>query len=539
MATPAFWGAPFLVNTTVNGHQQNAALHALKGGAFVAAWEDDSQTGADASSWAIRGQIFNADGTKRGFEFLINTTTEGSQRDPQVTVLSDGRFVVVWEDATRDMICARAFSAEGVALGNEFQVNTTPTNGSPSPSVTALSNGGFPVAYETENSEVVVQAFGAAFERLGAEVRVNAASGDANAPVIVAMQGRYAVFFEDRGSSDDICVQLFNNDGTGATTPTVIADFTQDKGVYKPVAATLTGGHTVVAWAEETPDAQGNRIYSLKAQMLNADGTKRGAEIVVKVSGADGILVQPAITQLADGGFAVSYFSREEGFNSQDLYLATFDSNGVRSQTDLLVERAYASAEYSASLATLDDGRVAVSWTNYVSAWDNQSNGLHGQIVDPRQKAISLNGSTFNDNYVGTRFNDRLKGAAGDDRLEGGLGKDTLTGERGKDVFVFRNEATKSNKDKIVDFKTKDDSIWLDNAVFAKVGKGTDLAPKQLSKSFFTIGSKAKDKNDYVIYDKAKGVLYYDADGSGAGKQVEIATLSKNLKMTDKDFFVV
>jgi hypothetical protein len=50
---------------------------------------------------------------------------------------------------------------------------------------------------------------------------------------------------------------------------------------------------------------------------------------------------------------------------------------------------------------------------------------------------------------------------------------------------------------------------------------------------------KAKDKNGYVIYDNKKGVLYYDADGSGKGKQVEIASLSKKLAMTYKDFFVI
>ena len=143
MAAATFWGTQFLVNTTTKGHQQNVALHALKGGFVLAVWEDDSRTGADTSSWAIRGQLFNADGTKRGGEFLINTGTSGNQRDPQVTVLADGRFVVVWEDATQDQIRARVFSAEGVGLGNDFQVSTALTSGSPSPSVAALSNGGF------------------------------------------------------------------------------------------------------------------------------------------------------------------------------------------------------------------------------------------------------------------------------------------------------------------------------------------------------------------------------------------------------------
>ncbi|MBL0402999.1 cadherin-like domain-containing protein [Microvirga aerilata] len=142
---------------------------------------------------------------------------------------------------------------------------------------------------------------------------------------------------------------------------------------------------------------------------------------------------------------------------------------------------------------------------------------------------------------TGTSASDVLNGDVGSDQLWGGLGNDTLTGAKGKDVFVFDTKANKStNRDKIVDFSVKDDAIWLDNKVFAKLGKtGSEMKPAQLKKDFFTIGAKAKDKNDYLVYDKAKGVLFYDADGSGKGKAVEIASLSKKLPMTYKDFFVI
>ena len=42
-----------------------------------------------------------------------------------------------------------------------------------------------------------------------------------------------------------------------------------------------------------------------------------------------------------------------------------------------------------------------------------------------------------------------------------------------------------------------------------------------------------------MLYDKKTGILSYDADGSGRGKAVEFAKLAKNLKMTEKDFFVI
>ncbi|QRM27783.1 M10 family metallopeptidase C-terminal domain-containing protein [Microvirga sp. VF16] len=157
------------------------------------------------------------------------------------------------------------------------------------------------------------------------------------------------------------------------------------------------------------------------------------------------------------------------------------------------------------------------------------------------QGADRLDGDAWANRIIGQNGSDRIDGRSGNDILWGGAGNDTLIGNAGHDTFVFGARPNKrTNKDKIVDFKVKDDSIWLDNAVFAKLGKkGSEANPTKLSKSFLAIGDKAKDKNDYIVYDKKKGVLLYDIDGSGKGKAVEIASLSKNLKLTAADFFVI
>ena len=76
--------------------------------------------------------------------------------------------------------------------------------------------------------------------------------------------------------------------------------------------------------------------------------------------------------------------------------------------------------------------------------------------------------------------------------------------------------------------------------MFTKLGKaGTKDKPAQLKKNYFTVGDKAKDANDYIVYDKKKGVVFYDADGSDAGKAVEIASLRIKASLTYKDFFVI
>jgi len=93
---------------------------------------------------------------------------------------------------------------------------------------------------------------------------------------------------------------------------------------------------------------------------------------------------------------------------------------------------------------------------------------------------------------------------------------------------------TKANLDRITDFTVKDDTIHLAKSVFKKMAK------KGMIKSAeFYQGVQAHDKSDHIIFDKKTGALFYDADGTGSIAQIQIATLSKNLKLTYKDFFVV
>ena len=161
-------------------------------------------------------------------------------------------------------------------------------------------------------------------------------------------------------------------------------------------------------------------------------------------------------------------------------------------------------------------------------------------MVTGTQRKDTLKGQSGADLIKGLGGDDTLIGNGGNDMLYGGLGKDVLTGGSGQDVFVFDTKPSgKANSDRLTDFDVKDDSIWLENKVFTKLGKaGSAAMPAQLSKSSFAI-DRAKDKNDYLIYNEKTGVLSYDADGSGSKSAIEIAQLKKGLGLSHKDFFVI
>jgi Ca2+-binding RTX toxin-like protein len=162
---------------------------------------------------------------------------------------------------------------------------------------------------------------------------------------------------------------------------------------------------------------------------------------------------------------------------------------------------------------------------------------------------ITLTGNAFNNVLtgndganilIGGAGNDVLYGGAGNDRIHGQEGNDILAGGTGRDIFVFDKAPHKTrNVDRIVDYNVRDDSIYLENKYFKVTPAGSLSNPKQMASKYFYKGAKAHDRDDRIIYDQKKGILYYDSDGTGSSAAVKIATLDKKLGMTAKDFFVI
>jgi Ca2+-binding RTX toxin-like protein len=176
--------------------------------------------------------------------------------------------------------------------------------------------------------------------------------------------------------------------------------------------------------------------------------------------------------------------------------------------------------------------------------------------------ADALSGNLGHDRLFGGAGNDMLKGDGGNDILSGGAGKDTLYGGKyakedpSKDAFLFDVKVTKRDYkqhiDKVMDFQARHDSLYFDDQAFTNkaiakymTGRGAGLdKPIQIKKSWFALDA-ADDKDDFFIAKKTGSKtykVYFDADGSGSQKALEIASLTYDKKygaLTYKDFFIV
>lgn len=156
----------------------------------------------------------------------------------------------------------------------------------------------------------------------------------------------------------------------------------------------------------------------------------------------------------------------------------------------------------------------------------------------------NISGSAFNDVLTGNKSAnaifgvagaDTIDGGAGKDTISGGLGKDALKGGAGKDFFLFDVTPNALDADTISDFNVKDDTIQLDDAVFTALLAGP-LGVDQFHKNN---SGKAHDADDRIIYEKDTGKIFYDPDGNDVQAGVLIATIGKNLLLTQADFTVV
>ncbi|MEP3427619.1 MAG: Ig-like domain-containing protein, partial [Roseibium sp.] len=426
-------GPEFLVNTATNNSQFNPEITALSTGGFVVTWQDGSEgiggTTGDTSGFAVKAQVFSADGSKVGTELLVNTATEEDQRLPEITALSTGGFVVTWEDwsqgvggATGDAsdlaIKAQVFSADGTAVGPELLVNTATASIQYNPEITALSTGGFVVTWEDFSqgvggatgdmsfSAVKAQVFSANGTKVGPELLVNTATNNSqfNPEITALSTGGFVVTWQDGSegvggttgdmSSSAVKAQVFSADGT-AVGPELLVNTATASFQQRPEITALSTGGFVVTWRDYSQGVGGATgdasHYAVKAQVFSADGTAVGPELLVNTA-TNNSQKNPEITALSTGGFVVTWSDSSQGVGGATgdtsevaIKAQVFSADGTAVGPELLVNTATTSFQYNPDITALENGGFVVTWVDGSqgdggAAGDTSSSAIKAQV---------------------------------------------------------------------------------------------------------------------------------------------------------------
>ncbi|WP_018235454.1 M10 family metallopeptidase C-terminal domain-containing protein [Ensifer sp. BR816] len=280
-----------------------------------------------------------------------------------------------------------------------------------------------------------------------------------------------------------------------------------------------TGGNDTIAYTGTSRAKIDLRAATLKAEIggggwLSTSETLTGGFTIangVVIENAKGgpaadILIGNAAGNILDGGRGADQL---QGLTGNDTYIV--DNSGDRVS--------------EAASAGTDLVKSSVSSTLGANV---ENLLLTGSL------SINGTGNGLANKLTGNAAANVLSGAAGNDALDGGAGSDLLSGNAGKDQFVFSTALGGSNVDHIRDFSAIDDMFVLSSRIF------TALTPGTLSLGLFKDAAVAKvDATDRLLYNSKTGGLFYDADGSGAGKAVQFAVLDNKAAITSADFFIV
>lgn len=252
----------------------------------------------------------------------------------------------------------------------------------------------------------------------------------------------------------------------------------------------------------------------------------------------------------------------------------TYDLSNYRSDVRISLE--------PGSFSTFESGQLADLFKLSPGRKFADGNIANARLYndDPRSLIENAIGGSGDDDIRGNATANRLEGGDGNDTLDGGARVDELVGGTGNDVLysdlsdfaifsgnrseyqIISGNSISTVTDRIkgrdgtdtlkgwffakfldgtvvLGAQEKNDRIYLESAVFKNAGFGFLTEAGQLKDAFFTIGHKARDADDFIIYNPDTGSLYYDPDGSGAAQAMEIITLSKLADLRADKLFVI
>lgn len=372
-------GSQFSVPTPgATTSQEVEAITGLANGGFVVTWRDNA---ADGNGYGVFAQVVAADGSKVGSQFLVNTATAGFQYHSTVTSLANGSFIVAWQDSSSgtlgdssSSIKAQIFAANGSRIGSEFLVNTQTAGVQLAPKITNLANGGFVVTWQdgysggagsgtlgdSSGASVKGQVFAADGSKVGTEFLVNTqTANDQSAPVVTALGSGFVITWGDKSgtlgdsSGTSIKAQVFAADGTKIGSEFLVNTQTANDQTHQTIAS-LGNGAFIVTWDDASGtlgDASGT---SIKAQIFTLNTTPN-TPTISDVSVANGYVnavndsAAHALNGQADAGSTVKIYLNGSATPS---YTTTADANGTwRVTVGHLVDGTYSYVATATDLA--------------------------------------------------------------------------------------------------------------------------------------------------------------------------------------------
>ena len=431
-AIPATWLDDFVVNTNPTGTQIDPVITQLASGHILVVWTDlDSSAPAGSpAGYDVIGRIFDPLGNPVTDEIRLNTRNTGADEfNPSVTALADGGFVVAYDESSSGSyddlnIETYSFNPTTAAIARTadaylYNDPTTTADANPvNPVIASASATSVMGAYQTQNTN-------------GSE---NVIIRTYN-PTTGAVGAEINIFSGATGTGEDVSgpdiAALSNgnyaityvNQNNAPATDSIVVDIRDQAGAL--VTSTTLLSLTDLSDPQVVALNNGNFVVAFSTSLDNGN-------IAFRVVGNDGVALpntynagntansenEPSIVALADGTFIIA---RDDDTTGQ-IIGERFEVVGtnVNIVSGFVIDDTGGTAITNISMAAFADGRFSVTWED--------ASDIRVKILDPRDFVNDPAVYNPEPNWqVGTVFSDFFTTDDDADIVHGYTGNDVIT----------------------------------------------------------------------------------------------------------------
>ncbi len=378
----------------------------------------------------LEERVYNAAGAN---PVSIGTTFSAAtiERQPASAYLADGRRVIVWTEAPAagggnllDVYATVYYGNNVIDLPRFLVAGGAANQLDP---VVAASGSGFVIAVNdgsVAGGRLILKFYNIAGTLINTVTAPDAPEGvnqtslgdHRDVEITVLANGNYVVTWADH-LQFDIFARVYSASGIALSG---ILDVEPGGSLATfPDVTALADGRFVVTYVQF-------QINTLRGHIYEAGGSSAGTPFTIATNALNALQQQAQTAALHDGRLVTVWVTTGGNIEGQVLF-----ADGTPDGAAFTVNSDAAGGKGRPTIATLADGRFAVSWESGVGA----ARTIFTTIFDPREAGLAASASSFDDDWIGTSFADLIFGGVGHDKIEGAGEADTLRGEAGNDAL--------------------------------------------------------------------------------------------------------
>jgi len=355
---------------------------------FIIVWQDYRNGDSD-----IYMQKFSSEAIRIGDNIKVNDNTRLTEREkPSIAVAKNGETVICWEENINTVdidIYFQLFNSNGEAVGLNRKIeNDYGTKWQYNPSVSYLSDGTFVIAWDngaatadTEGEDILMQHYNNNGEKLGKNTKLGYWQYGFHQLAIKSYKNNVFITFTDGTILS--CV-ILKPDGNCIASNSSISEERIGTIGEPAISIDPSSGNYLVTWTDERIGTK-----DIFLQRYNNNFEKVGKnELVNDDIGELSDQNDPEITKINETKIAVVWEDGRNGEYDTDIYMQVLQLDGVKYGGNIKVnDNENFSIQYNPAISSSQNGFFVIVWEDY----RNNNSDIYGQLFNENGQKIGGN----------------------------------------------------------------------------------------------------------------------------------------------------